>query len=323
MGAAAILVTASHTAMRAAAPGDRIERGVRSPMAMASPLKVRSYPLAVTATSATGTCHLPTICSRAISPVMERSPMVMRKDLEATAGNLRTLAKASVGSILPASRVGPRLGRAVLTFLSILGGLPNRTDEGRSMGLLLNSVSSTTMLSVCVAVPTTAKGQRSRSQNLAKTSISFGRMASTNLSCDSLHHISIGDSPGSAEGTFLMWNDPPRPPSCTNSGRALLRPPAPTSWMNSMGDDAPMATHASITSWHLRCISGLPRCTEAKSRSAVLPPASMLEAAPPPSPISMAGPPNTTRCAPGDMGPLLINCSRMLPSPPASMIGLL
>jgi hypothetical protein len=37
---------------------------------------------------------------------------------------------------------------------------------------------------------------------------------------------------------------------------------------------------------------GLPRCTEAKSRSAVLVPVAIDEAAPPPRPISMPGPPS-------------------------------
>ena len=55
-----------------------------------------------------------------------------------------------------------------------------------------------------------------------------------------------------------------------------------------------------MTSCARRCISGLPRCTEAKSRSAELAPAPIDDAAPPPRPISIAGPPSTTIFAPGD-----------------------
>ena len=53
-----------------------------------------------------------------------------------------------------------------------------------------------------------------------------------------------------------------------------------------------------MTSWQRRCISGLPRCTEAKSRSSAEAPEAMDEAAPPPRPMSMAGPPSTTSGVP-------------------------
>ena len=53
-----------------------------------------------------------------------------------------------------------------------------------------------------------------------------------------------------------------------------------------------------MTSCARRWISGLPRCTEAKSRSALDAPLFTDEAAPPPSPISIAGPPSTTIFAP-------------------------
>ena len=74
MAAAAILVTASPTAIRPDA-GALIEAsGVRSPMAMASPVWL-SKPLMVIATSLTGTCHGPTNWSRTQSPPTVRSPM--------------------------------------------------------------------------------------------------------------------------------------------------------------------------------------------------------------------------------------------------------
>ncbi len=60
MGAEAMLVMASATAMRAEAAAFSRASGVRSPMAIASPVEA-SKPVAVTAASATGTCQGPTI----------------------------------------------------------------------------------------------------------------------------------------------------------------------------------------------------------------------------------------------------------------------
>ena len=48
-----------------------------------------------------------------------------------------------------------------------------------------------------------------------------------------------------------------------------------------------------MTSWQRRSISGLPRCTEAKSRLSSLLPDETDDAALPPNPINMAGPPST------------------------------
>ncbi len=58
--AAAIFVSASPTAMRPDAAASITASGVRSPIAKASPRCVLK-PISVTATSATGTCHGPTI----------------------------------------------------------------------------------------------------------------------------------------------------------------------------------------------------------------------------------------------------------------------
>ena len=54
-----------------------------------------------------------------------------------------------------------------------------------------------------------------------------------------------------------------------------------------------------MTSWQRRCISALSRCTDAKSRSSCDAPDASDDAAPPPRPISIAGPPSTTIGAPG------------------------
>ncbi|MNF65991.1 hypothetical protein D3C84_477740 [compost metagenome] len=77
-----------------------------------------------------------------------------------------------------------------------------------------------------------------------------------------------------------------------------------------------------MTSWQRRSISGFSRCTEAKSRSAELLPVAIDEAAPPPRPISIAGPPSTISLPPTEISPFCTCSARMLPRPPASMIGL-
>ena len=128
--------------------------------------------------------------------------------------------------------------------------------------------------------------------------------------------------PGSSLGTARSCSVAPRPASFTSSGRAFDNPPAPTSWIESTGLSSPSATQRSMTSWQRRCISGLPRCTLAKSSSSSLVPLAIDDAAPPPSPMRMAGPPSTTRAAPGGTARLSTLPGRTLPQPPAIMIGL-
>ncbi|MCY1181635.1 hypothetical protein D9M73_221490 [compost metagenome] len=123
-------------------------------------------------------------------------------------------------------------------------------------------------------------------------------------------------------GTLPRSITPPTPESCSSSGKALDRPPAPTSWKNLIGLSVPMATQRSITSWQRRSISGLSRCTLAKSRSSALSPEATDDAAPPPKPISIAGPPSTISLEPTVISPFCTCSARMLPMPPASMIGL-
>ena len=74
MGAAAMFVSASATAMRPDAGALMTASGVRSPIAMASPV-VAWNPDAVMATSLTGTCQGPTSWSRTVRPPTVRSPM--------------------------------------------------------------------------------------------------------------------------------------------------------------------------------------------------------------------------------------------------------
>src|SRR3569623_1361588 len=88
----------------------------------------------------------------------------------------------------------------------------------------------------------------------------------------------MGDMPGSSQGTARSSMRAPRPLSLTSSGSALERPPAPTSWMERMGFLSLSCQQRTITSWQRRSISGMPRCTEAKSRSSALAPLATAEA---------------------------------------------
>ena len=109
-----------------------------------------------------------------------------------------------------------------------------------------------------------------------------------------------------------------RAPATRSTGRRRRR-------RGSTGSGSPRPAPSSdrCTSCARRCISGLPRCTESKSSSAVLVPAPMLEAAPPPRPMRMPGPPSWISSVPGGRSSLSrLRARRALPMPPAIMIGL-
>ena len=114
----------------------------------------------------------------------------------------------------------------------------------------------------------------------------------------------------------------PRPEPWASSGSAFDSPPAPTSWIDRIGVASPSALQASITSWQRRWISALSRWTEAKSRSSAEAPWAIDDAAPPPRPMSRAGPPSTTSGAPATTSALSTWAARTLPTPPAIITGL-
>ena len=77
-----------------------------------------------------------------------------------------------------------------------------------------------------------------------------------------------------------------------------------------------------MTSCARRSISGLPRWTESKSRSAVLAPVAIDDAALPPMPMRMPGPPSWISSVPAGKSVLCVCAAEILPMPPAIMIGL-
>ena len=84
----------------------------------------------------------------------------------------------------------------------------------------------------------------------------------------------------------------PKPAPSASSGKALDSPPAPTSCIETIGLFLPNAQQALITSWARRSISGLPRWTESKSKSAVFVPVATELPVAPPIPIRIPGPPS-------------------------------
>jgi hypothetical protein len=75
--------------------------------------------------------------------------------------------------------------------------------------------------------------------------------------------------------------------------------------MKEIGFSSPRAQQRSMTSWQRRSISALSRWTLAKSRSSWPEPLAIELAAPPPRPMSMAGPPRTMSWSPGLIAPFL------------------
>ena len=106
------------------------------------------------------------------------------------------------------------------------------------------------------------------------------------------------------------------------SGTALDKPPAPISCIETIGVSLPSELQWLMTSWQRRSISGFSRCTEAKSKSSEPDPEACEEAAPPPKPMSIAGPPKIIIKEPGGITCLSINMGRILPMPPAIIMGL-
>ena len=176
MGAASRFVMASATAMRPDAGASSAASGVRSPMDMASPAKPLKS-ASVTAQSATGTCQGPTIWSRCVRPPTVRSPIVMRKRLEATVGCASTSITAFCRST-PVRSSGLKVRATVLTSRCIFGGLPRSTFIGILTGASWSSSTNCNWRS-SVATPITANGQRSRSHRALNCSSESGAMAST------------------------------------------------------------------------------------------------------------------------------------------------
>ena len=161
--------------------------------------------------------------------------------------------------LMPVSLNSGSLITLDFAFLSVFGVEPNKTDISKSIGVLQKWLSFSFRCLLSVASPSIANGALSLLQTALNNSTFSALTARIYRSCDSLHHISIGDISFSSLGIFLSSSRAPLSESLTSSGMPLERPPAPISWIETIGLLSPKFTHVLITSWARLCISGLER----------------------------------------------------------------
>ena len=163
----------------------------------------------------------------------------------------------------------------------VRGGLPNIYSNLISIGLTPSACSKTNFISLVVS-PTTYIGARSRSAIRLTRSTSFSSISKPIRSWLSLPMISFADKVGSPIGNWLISICPPV--ASTNSDRQFKWPPAPWSWIETIGLSSDSAIER-ITLAARFCISGLARCTAFSSIPLVYCPVFTDETAPPPIPI--------------------------------------
>ena len=238
--------------------------------------------------------------------------MVMRKVLSATVGRRSTRSKlaSSVESAACSKRVARARARA-RTSRACAAACRAAPSSGMSMGRLPKCASSTieqparrwrcrpprTGSARADRAPRSARAPRRRSP--ARSAPAPRCTRSRAATCRARRW-----APCAARSCA------PRPASWTSSGSAFERPPAPTSWIETMGfvvAERPAAVdHLLAAPLHLGVVALHRGEIEVLVPSA---PAAMDEAAPPPRPISIAGPPSTTMAAPGGIS-RFCTCSR-------------
>ena len=265
--------------------------------------------MSVTATSATGTCHGPTIGSREHRPPTVRSPIVTRNVLSATAGSCSTRYAASSSVDRRRDRAAAACARRARTSRVILGGLPRMHVE-RHVDRAVAEVRVARPRAGLrrSRVPTTANGQRSRSHIARERGrASPARSRARSAPAPRCTRSRAATCPALRDGTARRSNVPPAPPPCTSSGSAFDRPPAPTSWIDRIGLRVARAA-SSGRSLPARGARSR-RCRAAPNRSRGRPafaPVAIDDAAPPPMPISMPGPPSWMSSAPAGSGCLCV-----------------
>ena len=231
-------------------------------------------------------------------PPTVRSPMVIRKVLSATVGSRSTRATASPSSTCARSK-RVRLRRRARDVARICGGLPSSTSSGMSIGVFAEVRVVDAQPAVVGGACRAPRTGSARARTAPRSARALGRDGRAR------------SAPAPRCTRSRAATCPARrwaPRAARSARRARSRaparaarcdsPPAPTSWIDAIGLSSPSAQQRSITSWQRRSISALSRCTEAKSRSSLDAPEASDEAAPPPRPISIAGPPSTMSGAP-------------------------
>ena len=276
------LVSASPTLMRAMAPMSTSPLIGCSPMAVAAPVVAR-WLCAITATSATVSCSGPAHCCCAMRPVTLRSTFVVRNRFEPTDRRRSTRSSASLTVSPPGSSSGTSTGAMRWNSNRFWGMAPSTWSRSRFTGVVSSVESCTTMRPSPVTRPTYANGTFSRSHRSLNSTARACWSSSASFSWYSAPQISSTERVSSPTSTSRI---PIRAPAgLTISFSTLQLPPAPWSWMLTIGLSAPSSTHARITRCTFCSISASPRCTALKSSSATFSPCTMLEAAPPPIPI--------------------------------------
>ena len=109
-----------------------------SPTAVAAPATLVCE-CAMTPTSASGVCSGPTHCCCAMSPVTERSTLLVRKRFEPTDGR-RSTRSSAIATVVSAGMLSGTSVGTVVFDLKVLRGMSASTSEsGRSTGVELSS----------------------------------------------------------------------------------------------------------------------------------------------------------------------------------------
>ena len=166
--------------------------------------------------------------------------------------------------------------------MMVFGELPNISPSARSIGFSPEVLLSKVNCRSSVTFPTEYSGVLSRSAIFLMVMRSFSPMTNPILSWDSFPIISFADKVGSPTGSASRSIFPPV--SSTNSLRQFKCPPAPWSWMETIGFSS-ASTIARMVLAALFCISGLERCTALSSIPLLNSPVSAEETAAPPIPI--------------------------------------
>ena len=218
-------------------------------------------------------------------------------------------------------RAAPRASRRGASSAACRAGPPDRM----STGWLPKSRILDDQLAVC--------GRVAHHRERAALALRRSPRSRSRLSRRNREHVALlrlvapdlrGDMPGSSRRNRAQVERARRARAvCTSSGRAFDSPPAPTSWIERIGLASPSCQQRSITSCARRSISALPRCTESKSSSSVFAPAPMLTKPRRRRGRSACPGRRAGRAACRSCSACLVRCAaEMLPTPPASMIGL-
>ena len=284
----------------------------------------------VTAQSATGTCQGPTIGSRWFRPPTVRSPIVTRKRLRAHGRMAQHVEAPRASSVTPFDRSSARSWIALharARRACMRGALPSSTStsacrsRARSALALPRRPASARLGGHCRR----RHAGSARAAHICSNSGSSVRIQRQHVALLALVAPDfLGRQPALFQRHLRAGRRPrPCPAPSTSSGKALLMPPAPTSWIARTGFFAPSAQQWLMTSCARRWISGLPRCTLSKSSCCSVGAGGHRAGGTAAHADAHAGPARAAPAAcPAPKGSLWVWLSLIAPMPPAIMMGL-